>query len=188
LPADPIFVQLAPTNKPFAYPTEFLGLSGGTGSVEGTVQAVDLKIDESADPADPASNNPANSTSGCEAEDFAGFTAGNIALIQRGTCTFVEKVDNAQAAGATGVIILNQGNTPERSGLFGASSSGLPGVSVSFDLGVTLANTSGLQVRIDQGTEVPLLTAAAVAPKFGEEILLPVGTISANGKLGNLPQ
>ena len=28
------------------------------------------------------------STSGCEAADFAGFFAGNIALIQRGTCTF----------------------------------------------------------------------------------------------------
>ena len=28
------------------------------------------------------------SAAGCVAADFAGFTAGNIALIQRGTCTF----------------------------------------------------------------------------------------------------
>jgi hypothetical protein len=189
LPPDPSFVQLAPTEKIFVYPTEFLGLSGGTGVAEGAVQAVDLKIDESADPTDPTSNHPANSTSACEAEDFAGFTAGNIALIQRGTCTFVQKVDNAQAAGAIGVIIFNQGNTPERKGLFGAGSSGLPGVAVPFDLGVTFANTTGLEVRIDQGTSAAsLLIAAATRPKFQEEILLPIGTMSPNGKLGNLPE
>jgi hypothetical protein len=188
LPKDPVFVQIAPTEKAFVYPTEFLGLSGGTGVAEGAVQAVDLKIDETADPTDPTSNNPANSTSGCEPEDFADFTAGNIALIQRGTCTFVQKVDNAAAAGATGVIIFNQGNTPERKALFGAGSSGLPGVSVPFDLGVTFANTDGLEVRIDQGTpEANLLAAAATKPNFQEEILLPVGTISPTGKLGNLP-
>ena len=38
------------------------------------------------------------STSGCEDADFAGFAAGNIALIQRGTCTFREKADNALAS------------------------------------------------------------------------------------------
>jgi hypothetical protein len=189
LPVDPVFVQLAPIEKTFSYPIEFLGLSGGTGIAEGTVQAVDIKIDETADATDPTSNNPINSTSGCEPEDFASFTAGNIALIQRGTCLFVQKVDNATAAGAVGVIILNQGNTPERKTLFGASSSGIPGVSVSFDLGITLANTSGLEVRIDQGsTDANLLAIAATKPTFQEEVLLPVGSISLNGKLGSLPE
>ena len=51
------------------------------------------------------------STSGCEPEDFAGFPAGNIALIQRGTCTFEIKGENAAAAGASGVLFFNQGNT-----------------------------------------------------------------------------
>ena len=41
-----------------------------------------------------------SSTSGCEAADFAGFTAGNIALIQRGTCSLRIEADNAAAAGA----------------------------------------------------------------------------------------
>ncbi len=50
-------------------------------------------------------------------DDFAGFPAGRIALIQRGTCSFALKAYNAQAAGASAVIIFNQGNTPERSGL-----------------------------------------------------------------------
>ena len=51
-----------------------------------------------------------SSTSGCSSSDFSGFVAGRIALIQRGGCTFGTKVLNAQAAGASGVIIFNEGN------------------------------------------------------------------------------
>ena len=40
--------------------------------------------------------------------------SGKVALVQRGTCAFVEKWQLAQAAGATGVIIYNEGNTPAR--------------------------------------------------------------------------
>jgi hypothetical protein len=50
------------------------------------------------------------STSGCTAADFTNFTAGHLALIQRGGCNFGVKVLNAQAAGATGVVIFNEGN------------------------------------------------------------------------------
>ncbi len=53
------------------------------------------------------------SASGCQAADFEGV-AGKVALIQRGTCAFVTKWALAQEAGATGVIIYNEGNTPER--------------------------------------------------------------------------
>ncbi|MEV5502162.1 M28 family metallopeptidase [Nonomuraea fuscirosea] len=70
------------------------------GGVTGTVQNVDLVLP----PGEPNS-----STSGCEAADFAGFTAGNIALMQRGTCNFRVKVDNAMAAGASGAIVFNEG-------------------------------------------------------------------------------
>jgi Zn-dependent M28 family amino/carboxypeptidase len=61
------------------------------------------------------------STSGCASTDFDGFVPGRIALIQRGTCFFGEKVLNAQAAGASGVVIFNEGNTDGRTGLFNAS-------------------------------------------------------------------
>src|SRR4029078_10915362 len=37
-----------------------------------------------------------------------------VALVQRGTCPFVDKWQLAQAAGATAVIIYNEGNTPAR--------------------------------------------------------------------------
>jgi hypothetical protein len=52
----------------------------------------------------------ASSASGCAAADFNGFEPGRIALIQRGSCNFGVKVQNAQAAGASGVIIFNEGN------------------------------------------------------------------------------
>ena len=59
------------------------------GEVSGAVTAVDLQLID-----------PATSTSGCEAADFAGFPAGNIALVQRGACAFGLKAENAAAAGA----------------------------------------------------------------------------------------
>jgi PA domain/LVIVD repeat len=38
---------------------------------------------------------------------LVGFPAGAIAVVDRGTCTFVQKVGNAQAAGAVAVIVVN---------------------------------------------------------------------------------
>jgi hypothetical protein len=61
-----------------------------------------------------------SSTSGCTSADFSGFTAGHVALIQRGGCNFGVKILNAVAAGATGVIIFNEGN-PGRQGLLSGS-------------------------------------------------------------------
>jgi Zn-dependent M28 family amino/carboxypeptidase len=71
-------------------------------------------------PVDVTLTGDRGSTSGCEATDFTGldFTGPmDIALIQRGTCNFAVKVQNAQNAGAEAVILFNQGNTPDREGL-----------------------------------------------------------------------
>lgn len=46
-------------------------------------------------------------TDGCTALTNVGAIAGNIALIDRGNCDFVDKVNNAEDAGASGVIIAN---------------------------------------------------------------------------------
>ena len=43
------------------------------------------------------------------------FPAGAVALVQRGTCGFNVKVLNAQAAGASAVIVMNEGQ-PGRTG------------------------------------------------------------------------
>jgi Zn-dependent M28 family amino/carboxypeptidase len=99
------------------------------------------------------------STSGCEDSDFAGldFTGPNdIALIQRGTCTFAEKAVNAQEAGAEAVIIFNQGNTPDREALIvgtlvpSPAPITVPVVGASFAEGVALAQAgSTAHVRVD---------------------------------------
>jgi hypothetical protein len=59
-----------------------------------------------------------SSSAGCAAGDFPASVAGHPVLIQRGGCNFGAKVKNAEAAGATGVVIFNEGNTnPDRTGL-----------------------------------------------------------------------
>ena len=50
-----------------------------------------------------------NSTSGCDPNQFGSFPSGNIALIQRGGCSFAQKVSNAENAGASGVLLFDQG-------------------------------------------------------------------------------
>jgi hypothetical protein len=74
-----------------------------------------------------------SSAAGCAAGDFGPEVSGHPVLIQRGTCTFAQKVANAQAAGATGVIIFNEGNTePDRTGLLIGSLGSVPTIPVVF--------------------------------------------------------
>jgi Zn-dependent M28 family amino/carboxypeptidase len=145
--ADPVFAEISPNAKVYAPNVEFITMnysaSGDTG--EATITAVDLNL--SADRAQRVS------TSGCEAADFAGFTAGNIALMQRGTCPFALKVTNAQAAGAVGAIIFNSGTTAGNDGVIAGTlgetaQDGLPdppdvtipAVGISYAEGDRLAN------------------------------------------------
>lgn len=113
----------------------------GSGDVTGLAIGVDLALGD-----------PASSTSGCEASDFDGhdFSGPNdVALMQRGACTFFSKASNAEAAGAEAVIVFNQGNTPAREGLFLGTLGGpgvtIPTLSMSFTLGSTL---DGADVRV----------------------------------------
>jgi hypothetical protein len=56
---------------------------------------------------DPSDANGASTTDGCSPLTNAAAISGHIAMIDRGTCSFVTKVKNAQNAGAIGVIIVN---------------------------------------------------------------------------------
>ena len=147
--------QTSPVVVPYARFDNFLEMSySGSGDVTADVEAVDLSLDD-----------PAASTSGCEAGDFEGFTRGNIALLQRGACSFALKAQNAEAAGASGVIIFNQGNGPagsDRDVLFGGTLGepgvNIPVVSASFPLGKDLAGTSGLEIRLNLEIELNDIT------------------------------
>jgi Zn-dependent M28 family amino/carboxypeptidase len=144
----PILNRLTAPAASFVNGVDFATISySGSGDVTANLVAVDLIVPSPA---------PNASTSGCEASDFAGFVAGNIALLQRGTCTFRVKTENAMAAGAVGVIVFNEGN-PGRTALnFGTMNPppvNLPAVTTSFAVGQNLRNgvlngPTGVQVRL----------------------------------------
>lgn len=129
-----ILQQLAPINVAHAT-GHFTG--SGAGDVTASVTPVDINLAL-----------PRDNTSGCEAADFAGFPAGTIALVQRGTCPFADKAANAEAAGAAAVIIFNQGNSPDREGLIvgtlGVFAASIPVVGATFAAGVELAQPSSV--------------------------------------------
>ena len=141
----PLLSQIAPIAATYESGS-FTGT--GYGDVTAAVTAVDINLVM-----------PRDNTSGCEAADFAGFTAGNIALVQRGTCAFAVKALNAQAAGASAVIIFNQGNTPDREplivGTLAPSTASIPVVGASFADGTALAQPgASARVRVDQPQQV----------------------------------
>jgi Zn-dependent M28 family amino/carboxypeptidase len=157
--------QVAPNQITYVEGTDFGAITQtDPGDVTANVTAVDLQL---------GLGN--TSTSGCEAADFAGFPAGNIALLQRGTCTFELKAENAAAAGAVGIVIFNQGNTTatDRNNipavtLTANNTSGIPVLGTTYALGVTLSQTPGLRMHVFANTFRQILpTANVLAEKRG---------------------
>ena len=89
---------------------------------------------------------------GCNAADFAGFPAGNIALISRGACTFASKATNAYNAGASGVVIYNNIPGVLNGTLGNGFTLDIPVTSVTLDVGQQLAATPGLVLRLKTET------------------------------------
>ena len=131
----PTFERVSAVPRSFTRLVDFFtAVYSSSGDVTAEVVAVNLTVPS------PVEN---ASASGCEAADFAGFPPGRIALVQRGTCLFRDKVELALAAGAAGVIIFNEGN-PERTDAFTPTLSApalpLPVVGTSFAVGDELRN------------------------------------------------
>jgi Zn-dependent M28 family amino/carboxypeptidase len=152
----PFFRELAPATlsqtAPSAtdYETATLEYSG-SGSVSGTVVPIDVTLPPPAEP---------GSTSGCEPGDFpaASASADQVALVQRGTCTFAIKAANAAAAGYDAVVVFNEGQagrTELLAGTLGAPT-GIPVVGLSFADGASLAAAAGagpVTVEVSTSTE-----------------------------------
>ena len=139
--------RISPNPRDFVNGTDFLRNTFDSGTPEGEATGALFPVGLVIDPALPPNSN----TSGCEAADFAGMSAGSIALMQRGTCGFAVKALNAQAAGAAGVVIMNEGQ-PGRTGLVNmigdATGLTVPAVFTTFAAGSDLAATPGAQVRV----------------------------------------
>ncbi len=150
----PLFSEISPTPHNYAIANEW-----NPGQSIGTTTADLQPAGGIVIPPTPTSS----SSSGCTAADFTSFVAGRIALIQRGACNFGVKVLNAQAAGASGVIIFNEGNPGRTSVLSGSliDAAGnrivptIPVAFTSFDIGNNLRNEY-LQA-IAAGTALPVM-------------------------------
>jgi len=156
----PDFEESAPSQlsiaggKSFVNPTDFVTaeFSGGTNG------PIDAKVVPTSDIVEPPSAEP-SSTSGCEASDFPAETAGNIALVQRGTCFFVDKIANAKAAGAVAIMIYNEGQEGRTEALefSGIPYDSLPVLSASYNTGKDLiaaaAAGSTVHLQIDATTQ-----------------------------------
>ena len=146
------FTQTAPTPATFVEDSADEGTGyavmtySGSGDATATVVPVDVTVPM------PANAPASTSNSGCEAADFTGFPTGAIALVQRGTCTFDDKARNAEAAGASAVVVFNEGQPAQpgppvqderRSVLQGTLTApgdgveriGIPVVGISYQLG-----------------------------------------------------
>ncbi|MGA8534459.1 MAG: M28 family peptidase [Candidatus Tumulicola sp.] len=93
---------------------------------------------------------PRGAGTGCFPSDFAGFTRGNVALMQRGTCDFDAQVANAQAAGAAAAILYNrQADLAEA--------------------GTSAAESGAYEARLIDPADIPVIGVAAYA--VGAELL-----------------
>jgi Zn-dependent M28 family amino/carboxypeptidase len=155
----PVFQEVSPTAHTFVLSTEW-----NPGQAAGNTTAALQPAGGIIIPPTPTSS----STSGCTAADFTGFVSGRVALIQRGGCNFGVKVQNAQAAGATGVIIFNEGNPGRTANLSGslvdaAGNPIVPTIPVAF---TSFATGSDLLTQYQTGP-APVMTmnvAAVVDP------------------------
>lgn len=148
--AAPTLAEVSPTAKTFQTHTFTYS---GSGTVTGRVVPTnDIQV--------PPNATPSSSTSGCEASDFvpASATEPQVALVQRGTCTFETKATNARAAGYDAVIIVNEGQEGRTDLLQGTLNVpfDLPVIGLSYADGAelyTAAKAGAVTLKVTTSTE-----------------------------------
>lgn len=141
------FARVAPAAAEFAADTDYAPMTHtGSGTVDdGATTPVALD----------------SAASGCAAGDFAGFPAGTVALVRRGTCAFGVKAAHAEAAGAAALVVVNTEEEPL------AGTLGAPGVAIPV-LGVPAGRGRELAVP---GTTVDLAVDAASEVRRTENVV-----------------
>lgn len=119
--------------------TSSITVSGGPTYVTGTASFGSTSFNLTGD---VIYGTPAN---GCTT--ITNGVAGNIVLIDRGTCAFVIKAQQAQAAGAIGLIVANNVSTTIPPGLGGAD----PSITIPV-LSITLSDGNDLKTRLLSGS------------------------------------
>jgi Zn-dependent M28 family amino/carboxypeptidase len=168
----PPLLVAGPTHpSPYTPPSDGLRTlrNSGSGEVTARLQGIDLNLNE---------DRLLPSMSGCEREDFAGFVPGHVALIRRGTCPFQLKVEHAQAAGAAGVIIMNQGTEGQTGAFAGslAAAARIPVLGVPTEVGLRLAAAT----QEANGSEVHLKIEAETGTRSTRNVIAERDTMSGS--------
>ena len=145
--------------------------SSGSGDVTARLRGVNLDLGAAP---------PAVSNSGCEPDHFKDFERGAIALVRRGTCPFQAKVDNAIAAGATGVVIMNPGTEGQAGNFSGRLNHAvaIPVVGVTYELGRSL----DLTAQADDGARVRLAVDVLSGTRMTRNVVADIAS-DRNGSL-----
>ncbi len=182
------FEELSPASlEQGAVAYEYFGEPGfatmeysGSGTAIGLPEAVDVMV--------PPGDDANSSTSGCEADDFATFTPGSIAVVQRGSCSFYLKAANAEAAGAVGVVIFNEGQdgrTSNFAGTLGGLGVSIPVVGASYEVGTALLEDGGeITLTVDALTETRETANVIAESTTGD----PSNVVMAGAHLDSVPE
>ncbi|MDC5696271.1 M28 family metallopeptidase [Intrasporangium calvum] len=134
----PELERVSPSPMVFSEGSEFASMTySGNGDVTAAVTVVGV----------------GDASPGCEPADFAGFPAGHIAVIPRGGCTFFAKGSNAQAAGASAVVVYNHLDGM-LNGTLGGPGVTIPVVGTTTQVGLELSQPSTTaRVKVDRVNE-----------------------------------
>jgi PA domain len=121
---------------------------------------------------DPADAAGPSISDGCSAITNAGSLAGNIALLDRGTCGFVVKVKNAQNAGAIAVLVADN--------VAGGPPAGLGGV----DPTITIPS---VRITLADGTKIRAQLAGGVSASLGVDPTVFAGADPSGRAIMNAP-
>jgi Zn-dependent M28 family amino/carboxypeptidase len=181
----PSFTRTAPTARTYAVGTEFQSMEySGAGNVTGDVVPTnDIVI--------PPGAEAGTSNSGCEPGDFPEPTGTQVALIQRGTCDFVVKAQNAEDAGYAAAIIFNEGQAGRTDIINGTLGGpvGIPVLDATFAVGEELYNLSQ-----DGPTTVHIVTDTVSETRTTYNVIgdLPGGrtdrTVAVGAHLDSVPE
>ena len=140
--SDAALAQVTPVATEYTLGSDFLSMEY-SGSAPGGVTGPLVEVDLALPPVGPDNT----STSGCDTADFAGFPAGGIALVQRGTCSFGVKARERRGRGCCRRDHLQRGpagpHRPAQRHPWAGPIVDIPVVGATFALGDALAAATG---------------------------------------------
>jgi extracellular elastinolytic metalloproteinase len=147
------FVNLVTVNPPSPIAGDYSATNAAFGPQLTAVGPIIADVVLALDPSNAAGP---SETDGCSPLTNAAEVAGKIALLDRGTCPFVDKVTNAQNAGAIAVIVAN--NAPGSPIVMGGAAPAItiPSVMISLDNGNLLKANLPLNATLSDAGDLAI--------------------------------